>query len=174
MVPVFETPKEIHTERLLLRPFRPGDVDAVARYADDDDYRRYLSPYQLDAEEFVAHNVGVNWSVQRSWVITLENEIVGSTFLGINSEDDAAELTCLIAPRWWAKGFGTEVARAAVEHAFVELRLTKVVGRTDPRHEASVRLMTKLGMQCRGSTRADDVIYEINRDDWSRARPAAR
>ena len=164
----------LQTERLVLRPFRPDDGEAIARYADDDNYRRYLRPHKPDAEEVVARNVGVDWSVQRSWVITLDDELVGSTFLGINSEDDAAELTCLVSPRWWGKGIGTEAAAAALEYAFVELELAKVVGRTDPRHVAALSLMEKLGMQPHGLTHADEVIYEITRDDWLRARPAAR
>jgi [ribosomal protein S5]-alanine N-acetyltransferase len=164
----------LQTERLVLRPFRPDDGEAIARYAADDDYRRYLSPHKPDAEEVVARNVGVDWSVQRSWVITLDDELVGSTFLGINSEDDAAELTCLVSPRCWRKGIGTEAAAAALEHAFVELELAKVVGRTDPRNEAALSLMTKLGMQPHGSTHIHEVIYELTRDDWSHARSGAR
>jgi RimJ/RimL family protein N-acetyltransferase len=167
-------PIRLRTERLVMRPFRFDDVEAIACYADDEDYRRYLSPHQPDAEELVARNVGVDWSVQRSWVITLGGELVGSTFLGINSEDDAAELTCLVSPRCWGKGIGIEAARAAQEHAFVELALAKVVGRTDPRHEAALRLMMKLGMQPHGATHTDEVIYELTRDDWSRARSDAR
>jgi RimJ/RimL family protein N-acetyltransferase len=166
--------RAIRTRRLLLRPFRSSDVDAVARYADDNDYRRYLSPHHPDADEFVARNVDVDWSVQRSWAITFEDEIVGSTFLGINAEDDAAELSCLVAPGFWRRGIALEASGATVEHAFLELDLAKVVGRTDPRHEAALRLMKRLGMCRRGPTPTDDVIFEISRDDWSRARSDAR
>ena len=174
----------LQTERLVLRPFRPDDGEAIARYAADDDYRRYLSPHKPDAEEVVARNVGVDWSVQRSWVITLDDVIVGSVFLGINSEDDAAELACLVAPAFWGRQIAFEASNAAIEHAFVELDLSKVVGRADSRHEASIRLMTKLGMRSGGlasshharpaGEQVDEVIYELTRDDWSRARSGAR
>jgi RimJ/RimL family protein N-acetyltransferase len=167
-------PIRLRTDRLVLRPFRPDDIEAIARYADDESYRRYLSPHQPDAEEFVTHNVDVDWSVQRSWVITLDDVIVGSAFLGINVEDDAAELICLVDPRYWGMDIGGEAARAALEHAFVELGLAKVVGRTDPRHASAIRLMKKLGMQHQGPTHTDAVIYEIKRADWSRARSDAR
>jgi RimJ/RimL family protein N-acetyltransferase len=159
-------------------------VVAVARYATDEDYRRYLSPSHPGPEQFVAHNVDVDWSVERSWVITLDGVVAGSAFLGINSEDDAAELACLVAPEFWGRKIGFEACRAAIEHAFVELDLSKVVARADSRHEASIRLMTKLGMRSkgvshtlgeRGSDEAvDEVIYEINRDEWSRVRSDAR
>jgi RimJ/RimL family protein N-acetyltransferase len=177
-------PRELRTERLVLRPFRPNDLGAIARYADDEDYRRYLSPTHPGPEEFVAHNVGVDWSVERSWVIELGGEIVGSVFLGINTEDDAAELACLIAPEFWGRRIGLEASRAAIEHAFVDLELSKVVARADGRHEASIRLMTNLSMRSDGvahslddrrpGEKVDEVLYEIRRDDWSRARSDAR
>jgi [ribosomal protein S5]-alanine N-acetyltransferase len=174
----------LRTERLVLRPFRANDAEAIARYADDEDYRRYLSPTHPGPEEFVAHNVAANWSVDRPWVITLDSAIVGSVFLGINSEDDAAELSCLVAPAFWGRQIAFEASTAAIEHAFVDLGLSKVVARSDSRHEASIRLMTKLGMRSDGVAsshharpecgRIDELIYELTRLDWSRARPAAR
>jgi RimJ/RimL family protein N-acetyltransferase len=177
-------PARLRTERLVLRPFRPDDAEGIARYADDEDYRRYLSPTHPGPEEFVAHNVAADWSVERPWVITLDGAIVGSAFLGVNSEDDAAELSCLVAPAFWGRQIGFEALCAAIEHAFVDLELSKVVARSDSRHEASIRLMTKLGMRPDGvasshharpeGEQVDEVIYELTRDDWSRARPAAR
>src|SRR5262245_41973494 len=81
-------------------------------------------------------------------------------------------------------GIAYEVCSAAIEHAFVELDLSKVVGRADSRHEASIRLMRKLGMCSQGVARCladrqpdetvDEVIYAISRDDWSRVRSGAR
>ena len=177
-------PSELRTERLVLRPFRADDAGAIARYADDEDYRRYLSPTHPGPKEYVAHKLAADWSVERPWVITLDGTIVGSVFLGINSEDDAAELACLVAPAFWGRQIAFEASSAAVEHAFVSLDLSKVVARSDSRHEASIRLMTKLGMRSDGVAsshharpeggRVDEVIYELTRADWSRARPAAR
>lgn len=172
---------------MLLRPFRPDDVEAIARYANDERYQRYLSPTHPGPEEFVAHNVGVDWRVERSWVITLDGVVAGSVFLGINSDDAAAELACLVAPEYWGRHLGFEASTAAIEHAFIELDLSKVVARADSRHEASIRLMTKLGMHSKGVAHSlearqpdeaddavDELLYEISRDDWLRARSDAR
>lgn len=168
----------------MLRPFRPADDVAISRYGADEDYRRYLSPTHPEPDAFVAHNVDVDWSVERSWVITLEGEVVGSVFLGINSEDVAAELACLVAPEFWRRRIGFEACRAAIDHAFVELDLSKVVARADSRHEASIKLMTKLGMRSKGVAHSvddrragravDEVIYEISGRDWWRGRSGAR
>jgi RimJ/RimL family protein N-acetyltransferase len=172
-------PSELRTERLVLRPFRAGDAEAIALYAHDQDYRRYLSPTHPGPEEYVAHKLAADWSVERPWVINLDGAIVGSVFLGINSEDDAAELACLVAPAFWGRQIAFEASCAAIEHAFVDLGLSKVVARSDSRHEASTRLMTKLGMRSDGvasshhagpkGEQVDEVIYELRRDDWSSA-----
>jgi RimJ/RimL family protein N-acetyltransferase len=156
----------------------------ISRYACDEEYRRYLSPSHPGPEHFVTHNVDVDWSVECSWVITLDDEVTGSTFLGINSEDDAAELACLVAPEFWGRQIGFEACCAAIEHAFVDLDLSKVVARADARHETSIRLMTKLGMRSKGVSHSvedrrankavDEVIYEVTRDDWWRVRSGAR
>ncbi len=177
-------PTRLRTERLVLRPFRADDAEAIARYADDEDYRRYLSPTHPGPEEFVAHNVAADWSVERPWVITLDSVIVGSVFLGINSEDDAAELSCLVAPAYWRRESPSKhrVRRSSTPSSISSCRRWSP-GR-DSRHEASIRLMTKLGMRSDGVAsshqarpeggRVDEVIYELTRHDWSRARPAAR
>src|SRR5512132_736997 len=114
-------PTRLRTERLVLRPFRADDAEAIARYADDENYRRYLSPTHPGPEEFVAHNVAADWSVDRPWVITFDGVIVGSAFLVINSEDDAAVLSCLVAPAFWGRQIAFEALCAAIEHAFVDL-----------------------------------------------------
>ena len=172
---------------MLLRPFRRDDVEAIARYAGDEDYRRYLSPTHPPPAKFVAHNVDVDWRVERSWVITLDGAVAGSVFVGINSDDAAAELACLVAPEFWGRRIGFEACSAAIEHAFVTLELSKVVARADSRHEASIRLMKRLGMHSRGVAHSfdarprdetddavDEVMYEVSRDDWLRARSDAR
>jgi RimJ/RimL family protein N-acetyltransferase len=164
-MPTIASAREIRTERLLLRPFQPDDVAAIGRYASHDEYTRFLSPHHLAPAEFVAHNVGNDWRVERSWIISLEGEVVGSVFLGINSDDRAAELSCLIAPEFWGREIAVEALGAAIDQAFGELDLVKVAARADPRHEAAIRVMGKLGMRNAGLVRSDQVIYELERPD---------
>ena len=116
-------------------------------------------------------------------MITLDDVVAGTVFLGINSEDHAAELACLVAPEFWGRQIGFEASSAAVEHAFVELGLSKVAARSDSRHEASIRLMTKLGMHSKGVAHShearrpddavDEVIYEVDRSIASRTMPGS-
>jgi [ribosomal protein S5]-alanine N-acetyltransferase len=66
-------PDEIHTPRLLLRPFRQGDIDDVMVYAVDEEWARYLpvpQPYtRVDAERFLAAETTVDRTRTPSWAI---------------------------------------------------------------------------------------------------------
>jgi [ribosomal protein S5]-alanine N-acetyltransferase len=175
---VSETPskRDLRTRRLVLRPFRPDDVAAIARYADDEEYRRFLGRDHPDADEVVAHNLRVDWARERSWVIEIDGEVVGTVFLGVDRADSVGELACLIAPVSWGLGFAVEASRAVIDHAFAQLRLAKVWARADVRHHASIRAMEKLGMRREGllrsqrvgrdGERSDEVVYCLTRDEW--------
>ena len=73
---------ELTTPRLVLRPFRPGDVDDVFEYAKDPEWAVFLrdaapQPYtRRDAEEFIAGRMLAPGS-QFSWAIVLEGAVVG-------------------------------------------------------------------------------------------------
>jgi aminoglycoside 6'-N-acetyltransferase len=167
---------ELHTSRLLLRPFRSEDIDAFRAFADHPGYRRYLGPNHPTAEQLVANNVSVDWERAPSWVIEFDRRAVGSIFLGIQQEDSLAELACLLAPDVWGQGIAIEAGRAVLAYAFGERGLYKVFARADAGNAASCRAMEKAGMRKEGvlrahradahGTRVDEVMYGLTRDEW--------
>jgi RimJ/RimL family protein N-acetyltransferase len=168
--------EELRTERLVLRPFRADDGDAFAACANDPAYRRYLGPNHPDAAQLVANNLSVDGKRELSWAVTLDGDVVGSIFLGVQAEDGIAELACLLAPTAWGQGIALEAGRAVVGHAFSELGLHKVFARADAGNSASRRAMEKAGMRQEGllrehrantsGARVDEVIYGVTRDEW--------
>ena len=56
------------------------------------------------------------------------------------------ELSCLIDKSCWNRGLATEGSVAALEHGFVHCSLHRILGFCLPGHDASERLMQKLGM----------------------------
>jgi RimJ/RimL family protein N-acetyltransferase len=66
-------------------------------------------------------------------------------------------------------GLATEVASAALVHAFALPHLNSVWAATTPAHATSIRVMEKLGMICRRRTLLDgidSVIYGIDRGEF--------
>lgn len=46
----------------------------------------------------------------------------------------------------WGKGYATEVGSAALDYAFNELKLPEVYGLVRPTHQASIRVLEKIGL----------------------------
>ena len=82
-----EGPPEVHTERLLLRPFRSDDVDDVFAYASDPEWGRYLpvpDPYtHRDAEEFVARILLADHATRPMWAVVHGGRVSGGIDLTV-------------------------------------------------------------------------------------------
>ena len=171
-------PEVIHTARLLLRPHRLEDAEAVLAFAADPEWARYLpvaQPYERrHAEEFVARQILLDRAVHPSWAIVLEDEVVGGVNLPLHVPG-AAEIGYSVARRVWGRGIATEAAAAVIAEAFRALPdLNRVGARADTRNVASHRVMEKLGMTREGVLRqrrvtrgetVDEVWYSILRSE---------
>ena len=120
------TTEVVHTERLVLRPYRQDDIDPVFRACQDPENRRWLfnlpSPYtRADAEEFItgaavrgrAEGTALNAAVEAG------GELVGSS--GIRHLDEGLlgpELGYWTAPWARGRGYAAEAARALADWAF--------------------------------------------------------
>ncbi len=177
-------PVELRTERLLLRPFRPEDVDDVYAYAVDPEWARYNKPVpqpytRRHAEEFVARCVRADPKEHVEFAIVLGGRVVGSVRLTIALEQRVAGMGYSIAREHWGKGLVAEAARAIIDWAFPAFELEKIVSRADARNQRSWRVMEKLGMTresvlhgsraaCDGP--ADQVVYRLLREEWEARR----
>ena len=174
-----EMPKEIRTERLLLRPFRLSDVDDVYEYAQDPEWARHLPvprPYKRsDAEEFVALQLAATWSERPSWAIVLEGKVIGALNLhDLNHERLTAALGYAVARARWSQGFATEAVKAVIPATFEHLGLNRIWAVANLRNIASQRVMEKAGMIRKRLVQgdpppkdepADMVLYAILREE---------
>lgn len=76
----------IVTERLVLRPFRFGDVDDVFAYARGPEWSRQLRflprPYERrHAEQFIARQVLLDRATHPTWALTLEGTVIDAAFV---------------------------------------------------------------------------------------------
>ena len=81
------------------------------------------------------------------------------------------ELGYQFAKRFWSLGLATECGRAWLRAAFFHLDLERVFAHSDERHEASVRVMRKLGIEFDRNTRIGGMscsVYRIDSRDWRR------
>lgn len=175
-----ELPRTLQTERLLLRPFEFGDVEAVFSYASDEEWARYLpvpQPYLHEhAEEFVARQRLKDWAVQPGWALILGSEVVGCVDVTFEFEHGRASLGYSLSRPVWGQGLMTESVRAVVGQAFeVHSDLNRVQAWADERNVASRRVLEKVGMKLEGILRDHSVVrsdvisdawYAVLRSEW--------
>lgn len=173
---------ELRTERLVLRPFHPSDVDDVFDYARREEWSRYHLPQipfpyeRSDAESFLEHVLGTPWEEEANWAVTLNGRVIGGTALSTN-EGGLGELGYSISPDHWNRGVATEAARGMLDYAFWVSPLEGVEAIADARNVGSWRVMEKLGMRRvaleegvrrdRTGAVVDQVRYQIARWQWT-------
>jgi len=172
------------TSRLLLREFRPADLDALFALYGDPTYQRYEEPplsrekTQARLEGFLA-DAAVQPRTRFRLAITLPpaDTVIGKISLGaINPSIGEWEIGWGVAPRFWGQGYAPEAARAMLAYAFDTLNARRVVAFCHFENVRSQRVMEKIGMQREGRPRQvrwlddrwnDEYIYGILRQEFS-------
>jgi ribosomal-protein-alanine N-acetyltransferase len=143
---------DLHTERLLLRPFRAGDVDDALAYRNDREFSRYLphipQPFEKHhAEAFVALNMSESWATSPTFGIEFAGKLIGTVNHEVDPPVRTAMLGYAIGRAWWGRGFATEATRAMLRWSIETYGLTRIWASTDLGNVRSQRVLEKLGMQ---------------------------
>lgn len=166
--------KIIETERLVLRPFRQDDAQAMFdNWASDAQVTEYLtwpthtdlSVTQMIVNSWVNHNNETNWY---QWAVTVKENgdvPIGSvSVVEFNDLLENIEIGYCIGKNWWNKGIVTEVLSALVKFFFEEVGAQKVCARHDVDNPASGRVMQKCGLKYEGAIRRELFVKEKPRD----------
>lgn len=180
----------ICTERLRLRPFTRGDVDAVHAYRRREDVAQYLFDVPLSREECelaVRQRIGqVGLEADGDKIILAvdlqaSGVLIGEVSLIWRSADARqGEIGWIFDPAYQGRGYATEAARALLDLAFGPGDMHRVMARCDVRNLASSRLMERLGMRQEAHFREhaifkgewdEEYIYAILRREWHEEPP---
>ncbi|KKB84814.1 hypothetical protein VW29_08150 [Devosia limi DSM 17137] len=172
-------------ERLLLRPFTRGDVDAVYAYRRREDVARYLFDVALSREECalaIQQRIGQTALEREEDKIILAVELqqtgalVGEVTLILRSLDARqGEIGWIFSPDYHGHGYATEAARILLDLAFGPGDMHRVMARCDVRNDSSWRLMERLQMRREAHFREhaifkgewdQEYIYAILRREW--------
>jgi RimJ/RimL family protein N-acetyltransferase len=172
--------REIETERLLLRRWRPDDLDALTAIFAKPEVWRFPRQRGFTAEEtraFLDRKLEL-WSTQgySQWAAVVKPDtLIG--FLGLQPPDflpevmPTVEIGWRIDPDFWGRGLATEGGRAALRFGFDVLRLDDIVSIYEPENVASGRVMQRLGMRPDRDTvhpklGVDLRVYRLTADEW--------
>lgn len=161
--------KTFRTQRLLLRPFQPGDEDFLQDLHSRPEVQRWLGdgipqPGRDQAEErldryrsFVPEPVHGIWAVAEA----TDGHLLGTLLLKSLPATTAAgtaprpsghtEIGWHFHPEAWGHGYATEAAAAVLAHAF-EAGLDHVLAVTHPENTASQQVAARIGMADQGLT----------------------
>jgi RimJ/RimL family protein N-acetyltransferase len=172
-------PPELHTNRLVLRPFSTDDLPRLT-YMSDPAWRRYLGPEFPSAEQFIKNNTTADWKQELNFAILHDGVLAGSVHLGLGRPSGVGELACLLSPDAWGHGIAHEACTAILDHAFQSCGLFKAFARVDGRHARSIRVLEKLGLQREAvlrqhrldaeGQRSDELWYGVLGSEWAQRR----
>ena len=149
---------EIVTERLILRPFRAGDLQAFVAYRREADVARYQdwdAGYSIaDAERFLAEQEQVELGRPGAWVQLAavdraDGPLIGDCACHVMTEPRAtAEIGVTLAPASQGSGLAHEALSGLVTALFDGQHMHRVIARADDRNRPVHRLLGRLGFRC--------------------------
>jgi RimJ/RimL family protein N-acetyltransferase len=173
----------IEAERLRLRRLEDRDVDALYEIFSDPAVMRFWSSLPLDGRPAAAELLAEIHDVFRrkelfQWGVALreDDRVVGTcTLCRLDPGNRRAEVGFALRRDAWGRGLMGEALTALFDFAFGELALRRIEADVDPRNEASIRLLERLGFEREGLARErwqvggeiqDACYYGLLARDW--------
>jgi [ribosomal protein S5]-alanine N-acetyltransferase len=174
---------ELLTSRLLLREFVEADYQALRDLDSKPEMHTYERELPSEAETHRLLDETIKNQMEEPritfrFAITIPPHNTVRGILKLSQQWDAIrewEVGWAVHPNEWGKGFAGEAARQAMDWAFKELNVHRIVAFCHAGNSASVRVMEKLGMHQDGRLREtrwlsgqwwDEYVYSILEREW--------
>ncbi len=176
--------KDLETGRLRLRRLVAADSPAVYAYRSLPEVSRFQFWDPRSEEEiraFIEELSRIEPDTPGTWFqlgITLRDSglLIGDCGMRFPAEEKwQVELGISLAPPHHGKGYATEALGTVLDYCFGSLGKHRVFASADPRNDASIALMERIGMRREAHFReslwfkeawADDLIYAILDREW--------
>jgi ribosomal-protein-alanine N-acetyltransferase len=175
-MPILETP------RLILRPFCEQDIDLLAPLTANSDFMRFSLGVFSREQTFAFLDKIIGWQLrglpsQFAVIHHEESRLIGYCGFFHQQVDgaDEIEIGYRLDPDYWNQGFATEAARAVRDHAFVDLKLPRVISLIHPENVPSRRVAEKNGMTLERQITFRGFptnVFSLSRDRWLAQRDA--
>jgi ribosomal-protein-alanine N-acetyltransferase len=171
----------INTSRLSLRAITAADVDHFYAVYSNAEVMRYWSTPPLPDKEAARKLIAeickdVELHEILKWGIALDGTLIGSvTLFHLDFTHRRAEIGYALGRAYWGKGYMQETLKAILSYAFTVLNLHRIEADVDPRNDASVKTLERLGFQREGYLRErwqvngeiqDAFFFGLIRPDW--------
>jgi RimJ/RimL family protein N-acetyltransferase len=161
------------TARLVLRPFEPGDLEAIHDLFSREDVCRYLPWEPMDLEqarsllERRVERMRVEADGDGLFLAAVEaatGRVIGEFMLRLTSvRSRQGEVGWSIHPDVQGRGLATEGAREMLRIGFAEVGLHRIMAEADARNPASLAVMARIGMR----REAELIESELAKGEWA-------
>lgn len=166
-LPLFTAPEPsadnfvpIATDRLILRPFRPDDAQALHRLINDWEVTRNLAvvpfPYQREAADEWIAATRQKIAERREYHLAItgrENDqemLIGAIGLRINAKTHRASLGYWVGKRFWGHGVATEAAHRFARWAMANLDIDGLEANVFTDNPGSMAVLARIGFRQTG------------------------
>ncbi|MBP6013114.1 MAG: GNAT family N-acetyltransferase [Alphaproteobacteria bacterium] len=173
----------LKTARLVLRPTRLSDAEALLPLFQDPEMMRYWAhgPIATMAEmrEIIARNLPPRNRAEASFAITRDGRRALGLLNFYAERDMMAGLGYILEKPSWGQGLVAEALQAAIDHGFTRLKLHRIWLEIDPRNDASLRVAERAGFSAEGvfrksffmdGTYYDSAFYALLFEEWLKTR----
>ena len=166
---------EIRTPRLLLRPARPDDLEAMHTVLSNVQATRWGStpPHEtlnqtriwLDSMIDAPADAGADFIVEK------DGRLIGKAGFW-----RLPEIGYILHPDAWGQGLANEALTAVIDHVFATRDVDTLTADVDPGNLASIRLLERLGFEKTGEAKAtfligdqwmDSLYYGLEHPRWT-------
>lgn len=168
----------IETERLLLRPMEPGDLDAFVALHAEPEVTRFIRPLSRAAAEERLRKDEREWRERGHGMLAVldagEGAFLGRCGLKHWPQFDETELGWALTRSAWGQGYATEAARACTDWGFSTLDVPYLTAMINPENARSIKVAERVGL---APLREDEllgdpvVVYSLDRAAAGTASP---
>lgn len=195
---MLDLPDQIETDRLLLRPYRPGD--GLAYFTMSQRNREHLHPFEADnpaaalmsaeAAEILMREFYAGWVAREVFFLggweKLSGDFAAQIYIGVmNWTLPEFEVGYFVDVDHQGRGFVTEGVTAALDFIFTYLRAQRVILRCNDTNTRSWKVAERCGFVREGHlrqtkphlTREDgtpsgDYLYAMLREEYAARQPS--
>lgn len=177
---------ELATQRLLLRPISPDDLEFAYQHFSDPEVGRYLlddDPVTSldDAKAIIDFYVSPNAELYNRWIIERKADGCPLGTCGYHKwsqRGHRAEIGYDLSPFAWGQGYMSEALDRVVEFGFTEMDLNRIEAVVHPENAASLRLLERHGFSregllrellCRDDRYYDHWLLSLLKREWRRS-----
>ena len=140
----------LETERLILRPLKIDDLQAIFKWAGDSRVNKYMI-YPLyknpeDGREWLSHLYEKEKNIDYGFVYKETGELIGSGGIYYHEDADTWNIGYNLKFDFWKKGLTVEAMEKIIEYAKRRFDIKVIEGEFCVDNYGSRRVMEKLGM----------------------------